>query len=45
MDRPESFHLDKFKQAARDLKCYDDGARFREKVGKLVERKPAEKSE
>jgi hypothetical protein len=33
----------KFKQAARDLECDDDEARFRERVGKLVKQKPVEK--
>jgi hypothetical protein len=35
--------IDKFKQAARDLECDDDEARFRERVGKLVKQKPVEK--
>jgi hypothetical protein len=43
MDRPEPTELDKFKQAARDLDCDDDEARFRERVGKLVKAKPADK--
>jgi hypothetical protein len=45
MDRPEPTELDKFKQAARDLECDDDEARFRERVGKLVKQKPVEKGE
>ncbi|WP_200957960.1 hypothetical protein [Sphingomonas sp. Root710] len=32
--------LDKFKEAARDLDCDDDEARFDERVKKLVEKKP-----
>ena len=45
MDKPEPTQLDKFKQAARELECDDDEARFRERVGKIVKQKPAEKSE
>jgi hypothetical protein len=37
--------LDKFKEAARDLECDEDPARFRERVGKLVKHKPVEKPE
>lgn len=32
--------LDKFKDAARELECDDDEQRFKDKLGKLVERKP-----
>jgi hypothetical protein len=39
----EKTQLDKFKQAARDLECDDDEARFRERVGKLAKQKPVEK--
>ena len=45
MDRPEPSQLDRFKQAARDLECDDDEARFRERVGRLVKQKPSEKAE
>ncbi len=41
-DDPKT-QLDKFKQAARDLECDDDEARFRERVGKLMKQKPVEK--
>jgi hypothetical protein len=34
---------DKFKEAARELECDDDDARFKERVGKLVKHKPVEK--
>ena len=40
-----SVQLDKFKQAARDLECDDDEARFKERLGKLVKHKPVEKPE
>lgn len=33
---------EKFKEAARELKCDDDPERFRERVGKLVKHKPVE---
>jgi hypothetical protein len=36
---------DKFKDAAREVECDDDPARFRERVGKLVKHKPVEKPE
>jgi len=42
-DKPEPTQLDKFKQAARDLGCDDDEARFRERVGKIVKQKRGEK--
>jgi len=35
----------KVQQAARDLGCDDDEARFRERAGKLVTLKPGEKPE
>lgn len=35
----------KHKQAARELDCDDDPERFRERAGKLVMHKPAEKPE
>ena len=38
-DEPKS-QLDKFKEAARDLECDDDDARFDERVKKLVKQKP-----
>ena len=31
--------LDKFKEAARELECDDDEARFKERLGKLVKPK------
>lgn len=34
--------LDKFKEAARELECDDDEARFDERVKKLVKQKPVE---
>ena len=38
--------LDKFKKAARELECDDDDEqRFRERLGKLVKVKSAEKPE
>ena len=37
--------LDKFKEAARELETDDDPERFKERVGKLVKRKPVEKPE
>lgn len=37
--------FDKFKEAARELECDDDEARFKERLGKLVEEKGAGKSE
>ncbi len=45
MTKLEPSQLDKFKQAARDLECDDDEARFRARVGKLVKQKPGEKKE
>lgn len=36
--------LDKFKEAARDLETDDDPARFEERLGRLVRRKPVDKS-
>ena len=32
---------EKFREAARDLECDDDDARFKERVRKLVKHKPA----
>lgn len=37
--KPQS-QLDKFKQAARELECDEDEARFDERVRKLVKHKP-----
>ena len=37
----EPTQLDKFKEAARQLECDDDEARFDERVKKLVRQKPA----
>lgn len=39
-DEPKS-QLDKFKEAARELECDDDEARFDERMKKLVEKKPS----
>jgi hypothetical protein len=39
----EKSQTDKFKEAARELECDDDDARFKERVGKLVKHKPVEK--
>lgn len=36
--------LDKFKEAARQLETDDDPEHFKERLGKLVKRRPAEKS-
>lgn len=36
---------DKFKQAARDLECDEEEARFDERVRKLVKHKPVERPE
>lgn len=40
MDTPEPNQLDKFKEAARQLECDDDEARFDERMTKLVRQKP-----
>lgn len=40
----EPNQLDKFKEAARDLECDDDEARFDERVKKLVKQKPVDGS-
>lgn len=42
-DEPKT-QLDKFKEAARELECDDDEARFDERMKKLVEKKPGEKT-
>ena len=34
--------LDKFKDAARELECDDDEARFADKLGKLAKQKPVD---
>lgn len=39
---PQKSQLDKFKEAARELECDDDEARFKERLGKLVKQKPSE---
>ena len=36
----KSSQLDKFKEAARDLECDNDEARFKERLGKLAKAKP-----
>ena len=38
-DEPRT-QLDKFKEAARELECDDDDARFDDRVRKLVRHKP-----
>ena len=43
-DEPKT-QLDKFKEAARDLECDDDEARWDERVKKLVKQKPAEEAQ
>jgi len=35
--------LEKFKEAARDLETDDDETRFKERLGKLVKKKPDQK--
>ncbi len=40
-DEPKT-QLDKFKEAARELECDDDDARFDERMRKIVEKKPGE---
>lgn len=42
-DKPSQ--SDKFKEAARELECDDDEARFDERMKKLVKHKPVEKPE
>ena len=37
--------LDKFKQAARELECDDDEARFKERLAKLAKAKPVERTD
>jgi len=43
-DEPKT-QLDKFKEAARELKTDDDEQRFDERMKKLVKHKPVEKPE
>lgn len=45
MTDPKPTQLDKFKQAARELETDDDEQRFKERLSKLVKRKPVEKPE
>ena len=45
MSEPKSSQSDKFKEAARELECDDDEARFDERMKKLVKHKPVEKPE
>jgi len=40
-DKPKT-QIDKFKEAARELKCDEDEARFDERMKKLVKHKPVE---
>jgi len=42
MTEPKT-QLDKFKEAARDLKTDDDEARFDDRLRKIVKHKPVEK--
>jgi len=37
--------LDRFKEAARELETDNDEAKFNEKLGKLVKKKPDEKDQ
>ena len=37
---PKKSQLDKFKEAACELECDDDEQRFKERLGKVVARKP-----
>ncbi len=45
MTQVSKAQFDKFKEAARQLDCDDDEARFDERVKKLVKHKPVEKPE
>jgi hypothetical protein len=40
MSIPQKTQLERFKEAARELKTDDDEAKFNEKLGKLVKPKP-----
>lgn len=40
MDSEKKAQLDKFKEAARELECDDDEARFKKRLGELVRSKP-----
>ena len=42
MTQEPKFQSDKFKEAAHELECDDDEARFQERVKKLVRHKPVE---
>ena len=42
---PEKPQLEKFKDAARELECDDDEQRFKERLGKLVRKKPPKELE
>jgi hypothetical protein len=42
---PEKDHLNRFKEAARQLETDDDEAKFNEKLGKLVKQKLDEKKD
>lgn len=44
MPEPKS-QAEKFEEAARELECDEDEARFDERVRKLVKHKPVEKPE
>jgi hypothetical protein len=43
--KDELSQSDKFKQAARDLECDPDEARWEDKLRKVVKQKPVEKPE
>ena len=42
MDTDKPSQLERFKEAARQLECDDDEARFDERVRKLVKHKPVQ---
>jgi hypothetical protein len=42
-DKADKPQIDKFKDAARELECDDDEQRFRERLGKLVNKTAAPK--
>lgn len=41
MDKPSQSQADKFKEAARDLDCDEDEARWDERLRKVARQKPA----
>jgi len=42
MSAPEKPQIDKFKDAAREFECDDDEKRFKERLGNLVKKNPAD---